>query len=58
MGYDLFVDGSLIAVDLPGHAAGQIGSVFDVGNRRVLLWSSHAYRERRKPHAVAGLING
>jgi len=25
MGYDLFGDGSLIAIDLPGHAAGQIG---------------------------------
>ncbi len=61
MGYDLFGDGSLIAVDLPGHAAGQIGLFLMSATGEYFLcadavWSSRAYRERRKPHAAAGLI--
>lgn len=60
-GYDLFGDGSLLAVDVPGHAAGQIGLFLATGGGEVFLcadaaWSSRALRERRKPHAAAGLI--
>jgi glyoxylase-like metal-dependent hydrolase (beta-lactamase superfamily II) len=60
-GYDLFGDGSLIAVDVPGHAAGQIGLFLttDAGPHFLCadaVWSSRAYRERRKPHAAARLI--
>jgi glyoxylase-like metal-dependent hydrolase (beta-lactamase superfamily II) len=60
-GYDLFGDGSLIAVDVPGHAAGQIGLFLRSADGEYFLcadavWSSRAYRERRKPHAVAGLV--
>lgn len=60
-GYDLFGDSSLIAVDVPGHAAGQIGLflVTDAGQYFLCadaVWSSRACRERRKPHAAARII--
>ncbi|MNZ83128.1 N-acyl homoserine lactonase AttM [compost metagenome] len=60
-GYDLFGDGSLIAVDVPGHAAGQIGLFLRTASGEHFLcadtvWSSRAYRERRKPHSAARLI--
>ncbi len=60
-GYDLFGDGSLVAVDIPGHAAGQIGLFVSTALHTYFLcadavWSSRAYREGRPPHALAGLI--
>jgi len=60
-GYDLFGDGSLIAVDIPGHAAGQIGLLLSTAEHAYFLcadavWSSRAYREHRPPHPLAGLI--
>jgi len=60
-GYDLFGDGSMIAVDVPGHAAGQIGVFLSTHESGYFLcadtvWSSRAFRERRKPNAAAGLI--
>jgi glyoxylase-like metal-dependent hydrolase (beta-lactamase superfamily II) len=58
---DLLGDGSLIAVDIPGHAVGQIGLWVSTEQQSVLLcadavWSSRAYREHRLPHLLAGLI--
>lgn len=60
-GYDLFGDGSLIAVDLPGHAPGQIGLLLNTADGAYFLcadavWSSRAYRENRKPHIAARII--
>jgi glyoxylase-like metal-dependent hydrolase (beta-lactamase superfamily II) len=60
-GYDLFGDGSLVAVDVPGHAAGQIGLFVRTASGEVFLcadavWSSRAFREGRKPHAAARII--
>ncbi len=60
-GYDLFGDGSLIAVDIPGHAAGQIGLFLGTSSGAYFLcadavWSSRAYRERRLPHPAARMI--
>ncbi len=60
-GYDVFGDGSLIAVDIPGHAAGQIGLFASTERHTYFLcadavWFSRAYREGRPPHALAGLI--
>ncbi|RIE03220.1 MBL fold metallo-hydrolase [Cohnella faecalis] len=60
-GYDLLGDGSLIAVDVPGHAAGQIGLFLSTASSDYFLcadavWSSRAFQERRKPHAAARLI--
>lgn len=60
-GFDLFGDGSLIAVDLPGHAAGQIGLFLKTSKQQVFLcadavWSSKAIRENRLPHPLTRLI--
>lgn len=60
-GYDLFGDGSLLAIELSGHAAGMIGLFVSTATEDYLLcadavWSSRAYREDRLPHPAAGLI--
>jgi glyoxylase-like metal-dependent hydrolase (beta-lactamase superfamily II) len=61
-GHDLFADGSLRLVRLPGHAAGQIGAlVRGTGGRRQFLvadaaWTTAAFRENRPPHPLAGMI--
>lgn len=60
-GLDIFGDGSIIAVDLPGHAAGQIGILFDTKQQPYFLcadavWSSRAFREGVKPHWIANLM--
>ncbi|MDJ0616565.1 MAG: MBL fold metallo-hydrolase [Calothrix sp. MO_192.B10] len=61
-GFDLFADGSLIAVELPGHATGQLGLFFtDVDNQSYFLiadacWLSRAYQEFVQPHPIANLI--
>lgn len=54
-GFDLFGDGSVLGVPLPGHSAGQLGLFLpDVEGRPVLLagdacWSLPALREGRLP---------
>lgn len=61
-GYDLFADGSLLAVDLPGHAKGQFGLFLrDRDHGELFLcadaaWSSEAYRGNLLPHPLARLI--
>ncbi len=61
-GFDLLGDGSLLAVELPGHATGQLGLFFtDVDNQSYFLiadacWLSRAYQEFVKPHPIANLI--
>jgi glyoxylase-like metal-dependent hydrolase (beta-lactamase superfamily II) len=62
-GSDVFGDGSLTVLDLPGHAIGQIGVRF-VGRdgRPVLLaadacWMSAAFRENRLPHPVTKALH-
>lgn len=60
-GWDLLGDGSLLAVALPGHAAGMIGLFVSDKQHDYLLcadavWSSRAYREQRPPHPLAALI--
>ncbi len=62
-GSDLFGDGSLTVLELPGHALGQIGVRFvDENGRPVLLaadacWLSVAFRENRLPHPVTRLLH-
>lgn len=62
-GYDLFSDGSVFAIALPGHAKGQYGVVFqDQNNETVFLcadacWSSRAYKEYKLPHFITRLIH-
>lgn len=60
--YDLFGDNSLIAVDLPGHAQGQIGLFFeDEQGQTIFLasdscWVSDAYEQLVLPHPIANLL--
>ncbi|MBW4083126.1 MBL fold metallo-hydrolase [Paenibacillus sp. S150] len=59
--YDLLRDGSLLAVEMSGHASGMIGLFVSGGGFDYLLcadtvWSSRAFRENRRPHPAAGLI--
>lgn len=56
-GRDLFGDGSLLVVPLPGHAAGHFGALFDDGHGPVFLvadasWSSQAIRDNTPPPAL------
>ena len=61
---DLFGDGSLLVVDLPGHAAGQIGLMVraETGERYFLVadacWGEKSYRELRAPNPIVrGIFN-
>ena len=59
--HDLFGDGSVVLVGMPGHARGQLGALLRTDRGPVLLcadgaWTSHAYREFRPPHQVTTLI--
>ncbi|MDB5909319.1 MAG: fold metallo-hydrolase [Massilia sp.] len=61
-GFDLFGDGSVLAVHLPGHSRGQLGIVFRQENDRVTFmsadacWSLTALREDRGPTWLARRI--
>lgn len=62
-GTDVFGDGSLTVLELPGHAAGQIGVRFLAEDGRPVLlaadacWLSAAYRGNRLPHPVTRLLH-
>lgn len=60
-GYDVLGDGSLIAVELSGHAEGMIGLWVSTATDDYLLcadtvWSSTAFTRNRPPHFLAGMI--
>ena len=62
-GHDLFGDGSLFAVPLPGHAPGHFGVCFRHGRRWVFLvgdaaWSTRAIAENLPPPAWATAMLG
>jgi glyoxylase-like metal-dependent hydrolase (beta-lactamase superfamily II) len=59
--HDLFGDGSLLLVALPGHARGQIGALVQSQRGRILLaadgcWLTRAVRERRPPARITSLL--
>ncbi|CAI6017104.1 hypothetical protein PAECIP112173_00105 [Paenibacillus sp. JJ-100] len=59
--YDLFGDGSLLGVDVSGHAEGMMGLLLRTEQHSYFLcadavWSSRAFREQRRPHPLAGII--
>ena len=59
--YDLFADGSLLLVPLPGHARGQIGLLANTDRGRILFaadgaWMQRAIREQRPPHWLTNLF--
>ncbi|MNR96606.1 N-acyl homoserine lactonase AttM [compost metagenome] len=60
-GYDLFGDGLLIAVPLPGHAVGHYGLLVESETGPVFLvgdacWTTRSYTELRLPSALAQMI--
>ena len=59
--WDIFGDGSLHAVSLPGHAAGQIGLRFGCGDEQFFLvadacWHEASLREEGGMHPLAELL--
>ncbi|WP_322923571.1 MBL fold metallo-hydrolase [Paenibacillus campi] len=59
--HDLFRDGSVLALELSGHADGMIGLAVLAGEQEYLLcadtvWSSRAFMDNHKPHLAAGII--
>ncbi len=62
-GSDLFGDGSMTAMALPGHAVGQMGVRFEGSDGRPVLlaadacWVSDCYRLNRLPHRVTGILH-
>lgn len=61
-GFDLFGDGSLLAIHLPGHSHGQLGLFLpDAGGRPVFLladacWSLPALQDDRLPARLTGFL--
>jgi glyoxylase-like metal-dependent hydrolase (beta-lactamase superfamily II) len=59
--HDLFGDGSLLLMPLPGHGRGQIGLLARTAERRILYaadgaWLTRAIHERRGPHPLTYLF--
>lgn len=59
--HDLFGDGTVLLVPLPGHACGQMGAHVRTTRGDVLLcadgaWTTRAFREQRPPHWVTRLM--
>lgn len=60
-GLDIMGDGSIIAVDLPGHAAGQIGILLATKDQKYFLcadgvWESNAFKKAIPPHWLTNVI--
>ena len=60
-GYDLFQDGSLYAISLPGHAPGQIGLYFKATNETFLVadscWHQETFKTLNFPSELTYLIH-
>jgi len=59
--YDLFGDGSILLVELPGHARGQIGALANTDGGQVLFaadgcWMLQQVRLRRPPGRITNVI--
>lgn len=63
IGHDIFRDGSLLAIDLPGHAIGQMGLLLSTpDNGKFFLIAdaccfSKSYREYRPSHPITRIIH-
>lgn len=60
-GYDLFGDGSIIGINLSGHALGQLGLLLRSAGHEYFLcadaaWSTAAYASHRRPKSIVKLI--
>ena len=61
VGYDVFKDGSCIAIELPGHARGHMGLLTYQDNKVKFLigdacWTSNAFKVGCKPNPLAHLV--
>lgn len=60
-GYDLFNDGSLIAIHLPGHAKGQLGLYFKAQRDRFLIadscWHQETFKDLIFPSELSYLLH-
>ena len=59
--YDLFGDGSLLLVSLPGHATGQFGLLLSSEGQEYFLvadaaWTEASYKELRLPHPIVRFL--
>lgn len=60
-GFDVFRDGSVVLIDLPGHATGQMGAYVSTTQGPVLLsadaaWSQRNFSEGVHPHPLAHVV--
>ena len=60
-GYDLLGDESILAVELPGHAHGQMGLFVRDARQTYFFvadaaWQARSFRENRPPHPIANLL--
>lgn len=61
---DLFGDGSLLLVELPGHMEGQIGAIVNTDDEETYFlvadacWLSRSYQENKMPSVIARFIIG
>jgi glyoxylase-like metal-dependent hydrolase (beta-lactamase superfamily II) len=60
-GYNLLGDESLLAVELPGHAHGQMGLFVRDAEQTYFFvadaaWQARSFRENRPPHPIANLL--
>lgn len=59
--HDLFDDGSMLLVEMPGHARGQLGLLVHTDRGRILFaadgcWLTRSIRERLPPHPITRLF--
>lgn len=59
--YDIFHDQSILAYELPGHAAGQFGIRIKTAKRNYFLvadacWLAESYKNNIKPHSIVRLF--
>ncbi|WP_439148037.1 MBL fold metallo-hydrolase [Vibrio sp.] len=60
-GFDLFSDGSCLAISLPGHAAGHYGLMLESNGKSLFLigdaaWTQEAYTQAARPNRLAHII--
>lgn len=60
-GFDVFGDGALLAVELPGHAVGHVGLFVETKQERIFLcadacWTTRSYAENILPVRAVGAV--
>jgi len=60
-GYDIFCDGGVLAISLPGHAAGHYGLLLNHNGKNIFLigdaaWTADSYENSVRPNRITHLI--